>query len=271
MEVRINRQVFQGVPKRWLLRSPLQNYVLTVLSHMFPDGERFFIRSVKRFADKVSNPKVQEEVKIFIGQEMQHGLAHERFNRAVQEATGANMDWFMWLFTVPLFDGLEKFLHERGLAFRFALGCTAAAENMTAAFAENVFKNPEAMKEIREDIRYLFEWHAAEEIEHRSIAFDLYKAIGASYTERIASAIFTYLLIWAYVFVGTSYLILQDKEFPWEKLPQEIWHFFTHENSLGRITLESFWDYLRPDFHPNDRPVPERYEEFINSLKEKVA
>ncbi|MCS6984538.1 MAG: metal-dependent hydrolase [Leptospiraceae bacterium] len=272
MEVRINRESYEEVPKIWFEASPLQNYVLSILSHMFPDGERFFIRAVKRYADRVTDPKFQEEIKAFIGQEMQHGLAHERFNRAIQEATGADLSWFMWLFTVPLFDKLEKYLTERGLAYRFALGCTAAAENMTAAFAENVFKNPEAMEKMRKDIRYLFEWHAAEEIEHRHIAFDLYKAAGASYGERIASAIFTYLLIWFYVVVGTSYLILKDRDYPWHSLPKELIDFFMKENALGRITIESFFDYLRADFHPNDRPIPHKAEEFLEQIsRQKVA
>ncbi|HMY12235.1 MAG TPA: metal-dependent hydrolase [Turneriella sp.] len=82
MTVRKNKETFaEPVPAHWAGKDALQSHVLNVLSLMFPDGEAFFIRSVKHFADRVTDQKMQADIKAFVGQEMQHSMAHERFNK----------------------------------------------------------------------------------------------------------------------------------------------------------------------------------------------
>ncbi|MFZ5628612.1 MAG: metal-dependent hydrolase [Spirochaetota bacterium] len=254
MTVRKNKETFaEPVPAHWAGKDALQSHVLNVLSLMFPDGEAFFIRSVKHFADRATSAKMQADIKAFIGQEMQHSMAHERFNAAVAKNVG-NMDWFMWLFTVPTFEWLEPFARNIGLN-KFALAITAAAENMTAGFAQSLFAPGEAEKILRADVRDLYLWHAAEEMEHRDLAFDLYEQAGGGYATRMAGMAFAYGIIAAYVAVGTTYLAVADKEFPWASLPQQLKDLFTRENSLGRVFLEGMVDYMRRDFHPSQHPM----------------
>lgn len=254
MTVRKNKETFaEPVPAHWAGKDALQSHVLNVLSLMFPGGEAFFIRSVKHFADCVTDPKMQADIKAFVGQEMQHSMAHERFNKSVAQNLG-NMEWFMWLFTVPTFEWLEPFARKIGLN-RFALAITAAAENMTAGFAQSLFAPGEAEKILRADVRDLYLWHAAEELEHRDLAFDLYTRVGGSYATRMAGMVFAYGIIAAYVAIGTAYLAITDKEFPWERLPQQLLDLFTRKNSLGRVYFEGLVDYMRPDFHPSQHPM----------------
>jgi predicted metal-dependent hydrolase len=61
---------------------------------------------------------------------------------------------------------------------RIGLAITAALEHYTASIAETVLKHRDIyMKECREDMRQMFLWHAAEEIEHKSVAFDVFKDV----------------------------------------------------------------------------------------------
>jgi hypothetical protein len=99
---------------------------------------------------------MQADIKAFVGQEMQHSMAHERFN-------------------------------------------AAAAENMTAGFAQSLFAPGEAEKILREDVRELYLWHAAEEMEHRDLAYNLYQQVGGDYATRMAGMVFAYVIIAAYV------------------------------------------------------------------------
>lgn len=259
MTVRKNKETFaEPVPAHWAGKDALQSHVLNTLSLMFPGGEGFFIRSVKHFADRVTDPKMQADIKAFIGQEMQHSMAHERFNQSVAQNVG-NMDWFMWLFTVPTFEWLEPFAR-KNLGFEFlqqwTLSITAAAENMTAGFAQSLFQPGQLEKIARQDVRDLYAWHAAEEMEHRDLAFDvLQQQGGGSYAMRMSGMAFAYGIITAYVAVGTAYLVAKDKEFPWASLPQQLVDLFTKENSLGRVFLEGMVDYMRPDFHPSQQPM----------------
>ena len=46
---------------------------MNALSTTFPDGERFFIDSVRNFQDQIKDPKLQKDIRAFIGQEANHG------------------------------------------------------------------------------------------------------------------------------------------------------------------------------------------------------
>jgi predicted metal-dependent hydrolase len=234
---------------------------------MFPDGERFFVRAVKRFAHEAQDAKMREAIKIFIGQEMQHGAAHERFNEIMQKST-INMDWFMWFFTKPTFAFLEPLAEKIGWRSlkAFALSITAAAENMTAGFAEMLFSADTLERIQQEDIRELLSWHAAEEIEHRDLAFDLFNQVDGSYTMRMAGMLTAYAVILGYVVAGTGYMTLNDPKFSWKKLPAEFAEMFQEKHSLGRVFVDGFIAYLKKDFHPSDAPIHPKAEAYLAEL-----
>lgn len=269
MQVRVNKQQFNNVPAQWHGRSALQSHVLNTLSLMFPDGERFFVRSVKYFSDRATTDKMRNEIKAFIGQEMQHGAAHDRFNEAIRPAL-ANMDWFMYLFTVPTFKGLEPWVHSLDFGMEFgrigALAVTAAAENMTAGFANMVFEDPELQNSVREDIKDLFMWHAAEEIEHRDLAFDLLQQVNGAYWIRMFGATAAYGLIFGYVVMGTAWFMLNDKNYPWLKLPSDLVQLFTNPFGLGKLFVDGFIDYARRDFHPSDTPAHPMAQPYLDKM-----
>jgi predicted metal-dependent hydrolase len=270
MKVRVHKEKFErAIPAHWTAASALQSHVLNTLSLMFPDGERFFVRSVKYFSDRATDDKMRAEIKAFIGQETQHGAAHDRFNAAIRPAL-ADMSWFMYLFTVPTFQGLEPWIHKLDLGMEFgrvgALSVTAAAENMTAGFANMVFEDKELQTAVREDIRDLFMWHAAEEIEHRELAFDLLRKVNDAYWVRMFGASVAYAIIFGYVVIGTAWFMLNDKNYPWSKLPADLVKIFTDKFGLGKLFVDGFIDYARPDFHQADAPAHPQAGEYLARL-----
>ena len=52
---------------------------------MFPDGEDFFVRSVRHFRDQIADPELKRQVAGFIGQEAMHGREHRAFNDRLDE------------------------------------------------------------------------------------------------------------------------------------------------------------------------------------------
>ena len=56
-----------------------------MLSAVFPEGEDFFVRSVRSYRDQITDPVLKEQVKGFIGQEALHGREHRAFNERLQE------------------------------------------------------------------------------------------------------------------------------------------------------------------------------------------
>src|SRR3954453_7095422 len=56
------------------------SHLAASLSSVFPDGEDFFVRSVRHFRDQISDPQLKRQGAGFIGQEALHGREHRAFN-----------------------------------------------------------------------------------------------------------------------------------------------------------------------------------------------
>src|SRR4051794_34073227 len=68
------------VPRDWVNGDTFATTFLAALSLLFPEGERFFVDSVKHHRDRVTDPALTADVLGFIGQEAMHGRAHRAFN-----------------------------------------------------------------------------------------------------------------------------------------------------------------------------------------------
>ena len=62
------------------------SHVAASLSAVFPDGEDFFVRSVRNFRDQITDPELKRQVAGFIGQEAMHGREHRAFNDRLDRA-----------------------------------------------------------------------------------------------------------------------------------------------------------------------------------------
>src|SRR5580704_8998647 len=58
----------------------IAGHVIAALSSVFPDGEDYFVRSVRHFRDQITDPALRRQVGGFIGQEAVHGREHRVFN-----------------------------------------------------------------------------------------------------------------------------------------------------------------------------------------------
>ena len=71
---------FATVPRHWVAGSAFASAMANGLNLVFPLGERFFVRSVRAYMDRIADdPKLMADVRGFVGQEVRHGMEHERF------------------------------------------------------------------------------------------------------------------------------------------------------------------------------------------------
>ena len=64
-DIQPRRMDFQFDPdmdKYWFGGDQFKSLLLTALSCTFPEGERFFVRSVRHYQKAISDPKLREEV-----------------------------------------------------------------------------------------------------------------------------------------------------------------------------------------------------------------
>ena len=157
----------------------VMSHVVTVLSCLFPEGEDFFVRSVRQYRDGITDPELKSQVAGFIGQEASHGRQHRLFNERLGQLG----------YPTRRIDRMTRFgllLQERVLPKSVNLATTAALEHYTATLAQVLLSDPQARAMFDVDeIRSMFLWHALEESEHKSVAFDVFQTVSGSHRIRV--------------------------------------------------------------------------------------
>src|SRR5690606_1137958 len=135
------------------------------MSVIFPQGEAFFIASVRAFRDGAP-PELANQVKGFTQQEIFHSREHLASNRRLVDA-GYDIR--------KLEQRIEKRITEiRTHSEIECLNSTVASEHLTAILAHELLANPRHMKGAPDEVRRMWEWHSMEEIEHKAVTFDVW-------------------------------------------------------------------------------------------------
>jgi len=232
------------------------SHLVAVLSGSFPPGEESFIRSVRRFSDQITDPVLKKRVAGFIGQESVHGQEHRKLNTQLADM-GYPLVRFL-LFAPTSVRQKVVLRIEKLIPAKVHLAMTAAAEHYTAVLGARVLSNDE-IQAIPGDpeVWRLLNWHAMEELEHKSVAFDVYRAVVGSERTRIAVMWFMYFLTIPVVTAAVALSILLDPT-AWPRpitVLRQTYGVF--RGPLVRGILGEIHEYLRPGFHPDDVPTDE--------------
>lgn len=234
------------------------SHAISILSGSFPEGEEAFVRSVRRFSDQITDPELKRQVAGFIGQEMTHGREHRNLNDRLQE---------MGYPTKKVEDRMKRMAAlERILPAKVTLAMTAAAEHGTATLAERVLSSNEIQVMAYDDeIRAMLNWHALEELEHKAVAFDVYRAVGGSEPMRIIVMIALGLVSVGQLVPSVVMSILADRD---ARNPRALLR------SLVRLPRSPFIKgtgltalrYMKPGFHPDDIDTDALLEQWRQKL-----
>lgn len=251
------------IPRWWLHGNPVLTHVANGLNLLFPPGERFFIRSVKHYLDRIEDPELRARVKAFFGQEGRHGHEHERMNR-VLESQGYDVQRFLRLYERVAFGVIEP-------AFPpiLRLSTTVALEHFTASMAQTALTT-RFLDGAHPTMRALLRWHAAEEIEHKAVAFEVLRTVDPRYSVRIAGLLIATSQLLGWWAVATAMLLAQEDLDRDERRRFRIEGERVRLASEGRARFELFrraiLDYLRPSFHPDDRDDYHLAREYLESV-----
>jgi predicted metal-dependent hydrolase len=251
-----------GMPRYWFGGMKYASLLTNGVNLLFPKGERFFVRSVMHYLPQIDDPTLRAQVKGFAGQEHRHARAHEDYN-VVLEAQGYRIDRFLKVFERIAFDGIERISPAP-----LRLAVTAATEHFTAIMAEDALTRG-YLAAMNTEVGRLLMWHAAEEIEHKAVAFDVLKKVAPGYPLRMAGLALASTLLAGFWFAAVVTLARQDAKLPPEphREPTEE----EKENSPLDVFARGIRDYARPSFHPNDRDNLPLAVEALRSLGMETA
>lgn len=147
----------------WHGGDPYATALYNALSATFPKGEAFFIESVRKFRDGAS-PKLAEEIRAFVAQEVIHSREHIAFNKRAHEA-----GYDLTLLDRQVDARLDLVRSKPPIA---SLAATMALEHFTAILAHELLREPRHLEGADAESQALWRWHAIEEIEHKGVAYD---------------------------------------------------------------------------------------------------
>ena len=232
------------IARRWNGGDAFRSAFFNALSMSFPAGEQYFIDSVRaglKTLPEAERQRYAHEVQGFIGQEATHRRVHALFNSHLDRQGYRNE------FEIRAMRRMRANAH---LDIRAHLGATAATEHFTAIFANWILRHPEALAGAEPRLQTLWQWHCAEESEHRNTAFDLYRAAGGDHPRRLK--VFRYI-----TFTFLSDVLRQTVRNLWHDGSLFMWSTWRSgarmlfaSDGLIRGSYGLWRDYLSPDFHP---------------------
>lgn len=229
---------FADVPAHWCAGDPFRSRLFDALSSLLPVGERFFIEALRRAADELADPELEQVVQRFVQQEALHSREHRRYNARLR-AEGFDLD--AW-------DRSHKRTMWRVLALRDAripLAITVGIEHLTAAVGRAVLRD-RVIADGHPAVEAFWAWHSAEEIEHKSVAFDVYERLGGGPTLR--RVIMGWVLTLLAIRLGARFVALLSRD-------GVLFDRNTHRAGLrflgrSRSMATELLAYFRRDFHP---------------------
>jgi predicted metal-dependent hydrolase len=143
---------------------------------------------------------------------------------------------------------------ERVLPKSYQLAITAALEHYTATLAEVLLTDADARDLLDlESVRSLFLWHALEESEHKSVAFDVYRTTSGNHWVRVGVMNATTLGFLGGIGLAVLLSMLTDPT-TYRHPARAVRSFLALRRSpwLKTEILRRLRDYNRRDFHPDD-------------------
>jgi hypothetical protein len=248
---------WSDTPLHWVPDDPFSTHMINVLHLLLPTGERWFIQAVNEAAPLVDDEELREAIKPFVQQESWHAWAHSLVLEHLAEQ-GIDTEPYIarlnkWLSALGEDKGRWPGPLRRWWLYRH-LADTAALEHFTAVLGQWVIQN-RGLDYAGADptMLDLLRWHGAEEVEHRSLVFDVYQNVCGSYPLRLLSMLLTapqFLFWWM---AGVRFLMAHDPTIDARPRWRD-WRRAARQYRVPgpwQLLVATPARYLRPSHHPN--------------------
>ncbi len=235
---------FSRSKKYWCDGSPILTHTLNVYTLLVPENERYYIRTLNRHIGKLSDESQLAELQQFFRQESLHGVAHQKYWEKIRQyipdvdAVIGRLNYFLYRILEP------------AQPDRLRVAFVSAIEHVNATWA-HAFLSEDLLSDSDPELKRLFYWHFAEEIEHKNVAFRALESIYPSYFLRVFGFLLAVSVFYAVLVFGTFALLRRDNQLLRMRHISDLYKFFITRRFLRHNVKESL-RYLKPAFRPWD-------------------
>lgn len=260
-----------NTPLHWLPDDPFATHMINGIHLLLPAGELWFCRVYNQALPYVTDAQLRADVEGFIRQEAVHSRVHSKAEHYLIQhglQTDEIRERAEWLFGHVLGDapfGLG-FLQNRLLAKQWLVirvGLVAAVEHFTGMLGQWAMDN-KSWDKADPVMADLFRWHLAEEVEHRTVAFDLFEHLCKTqlgfYVSRQALMAIVFPLFLHFLATACRGLAEQDGDHEAQRIArQSLLEVLVELQRVGRKTenvptfgflVAGTLRWLSPRFHP---------------------
>jgi predicted metal-dependent hydrolase len=254
----------------WHNQDPVVTHFINALQATFPEGERFFIDAARDgetilLEKHAMEERLRQDLRLFIRQEALHGQQHRQWTQAlILEGYEHMADYDDQMRRLRIW-------FRKHFSTRTRLSMTAAAEHYTASIAYVLcYVKPELLTESQPPFRDVLLYHAMEELEHKSVCYDLYRNLSGNYLGRLLGMLFVTFDLAIHVFVRHRYLLKRDGL--WDRVHRRaVRRFFLGDQGLLKGIWPRIRSYLKPSFHPWQTDEREEFERMFGHLRSQAG
>lgn len=263
---------FDETPKCWLQDDPFSSHMINGIHLLLPAGELWFCRVYNQALPFITDANLREDVEGFIRQEAIHSRQHTHAQGYLDRQGyyyAGYVDRINWLF--------EQFLGNAPFGLNFLdnrytkdlwvvarVGMIATIEHFTGILGQWAMDNETWEENGDPTMVDLFKWHLAEEVEHRTVAFDLFEHLCSTrlgfYVSRQAMMSIVFPMILYLILDGYRVLARQDDDAEMRKLgTQHVFRLLLELERVGKRTrnvptfsflVKATARWANPFFHP---------------------
>lgn len=238
--------------------------ILNGVSIVVPHVEHFLNNVMNEIRNDFTpaNPALKEELDLFIRQETNHSIYHNRFNKLMISA-GYDIRSLM----SQVADELKTMREKRSLAF--AAAYCAGFENTATFTAKYIFEQCDDFFEGADPAgANLWLWHIAEEFEHRTSCHEAFRAVSGNYFMRIFGFAYSFWHINRCFARATELLLSKYRQ---GMTPAQIKSSKRNHRRLMirqlSYALSRMLPLLLPGFDPGKLPVPPKIQAALDFFK----
>lgn len=189
----------------WIPNNPARSHIFNGLSITMPYLEPYLIKSMKSAAKHIDDPNLLEDIRGFCGQEAQHYRCHRRVNDLLK----ANGN--------PRFASVEEKLEKSykkllKRSLRTQLAYNAGFECMTNGLTHWLInKRTQLFRHASPAMASFWLMHAIEEVEHKTVAYDVYMAYSGAYIPRCVGLFHGSFHVMGYAILAMLVALKEDK------------------------------------------------------------
>lgn len=235
---------------------PATSYLFVGAWMMLPHLEPFLIRTVQAALPSVQDAGLRDRMVRFCAQEGQHFRQHSEANEIVKRTHPAGPK----LAELEAEVAAEFAAWSRDKPLRFNLAYAEGFESMTCAAARAQIE-VDMFAHMKEPIRSLMYWHIVEEIEHRSVCFDVYESVVGDWIYRTRMSLWfqKHYLAWCSRFAGAMIAASPEVMAAYDTAE---WRAIRSRRAKAyqRAFLPKHLATFLPWYNPSSVPLPRGYE-----------